>query len=94
MHDLKRDGRRTEALPGGGRELAVWAFGLLCGVGIAAADEALLLPFSLALALAGGLPLAGLALRQLLRPRRRVVVWEESYGRRIGGPLAGRPHER
>jgi hypothetical protein len=29
------------------------------------------------LVLAGGLPLLGLALRRLLRPRRRAVVWQE-----------------
>ena len=36
--------------------------------GAAAADQALLLPFGLALALAGGLPLIGLGFRRLLRP--------------------------
>jgi hypothetical protein len=55
---------------------ALWALGLLCGLGAAAASEAFLLPFSLVLALAGGLPLAWLGLRWLLRSRRPVVVWE------------------
>ena len=61
----------------GGRDISAWALGLLCGFGEAAAHEALQLPLGLALALASGLPLLGLALRQVLRPRRRAVVWEE-----------------
>jgi hypothetical protein len=57
--------------------VSVWAFGLLCGLGAAAANDALLLPFGLALALAGGLPLLAFALARLRRQRRRAVVWEE-----------------
>lgn len=57
------------------RELSVWALGLICGLGAAAANQTL--PLGLALALAGFLPLLGLALLRLLRPRRRAVVWEE-----------------
>ncbi len=72
----KRGSRRAAAEACGGRELGLWALGLLCGLGAAAASEALLLPFSLVLALAGGLPLAWLGLHWLLRSRRRVVVWE------------------
>ena len=60
-----------------GRDLLLWALGLLSGLAAAAANEALRLPFPVALALAVGLPLAGLVLARLLRPRRRVVVWEE-----------------
>jgi hypothetical protein len=68
--------RRAATGAGGARELAVWSLGLLCGLGTAPASETLLLPFGVALALAGGLPLAWVALRHLLRPRRRVLVWE------------------
>ncbi len=73
--DVRERNRRRQT--NGGRELAVWSAGLLCGLGAAAANQALLLPFALALALAGGLPLIGLVLRRLLRPRRRAVVWQE-----------------
>ena len=73
--DVRVAGQRRRA--GGGRELALWSAGLLCGLGAAAANQALLLPLGLALVLAGGLPLAGLALRSLLRQRPRAVVWEE-----------------
>jgi len=59
-------------LAGDGRELAMWSAGLLCGLGVAAANQALL---PLTLALAGGLPVVTLALRRLRRPR--AVVWEE-----------------
>ncbi len=77
QQDCRSSGRnRAGAGPRDGRELALWALGLMCGLGAAAASEAFLLPFSLVLALAGGLPLAWLGLRWLLRPRRRVVVWE------------------
>lgn len=71
-------GRGWHRTRGGGRELSVWALGLLCGLGAAAANEALLLPLGLALALAAGLSLLGFALARLLRPRRRAVVWEEA----------------
>jgi hypothetical protein len=73
--DIRARNRRCQT--NGGRELAVWSAGLLCGLGGAAANQALLLPLGLALALAGGLPLIGLALRWLLRPRPRAVVWQE-----------------
>jgi hypothetical protein len=73
--DIRVRNRRCQT--NSGRELAVWSAGLLCGLGAAAASQALLLPFGLALVLAGGLPLLGLALRRLLRPRRRAVVWQE-----------------
>ncbi len=69
--------RSRRGQTGRGRELAMWSLGLLCGLGAAAANQALLLPIGLALALAGGLPLVGLALRHLLRPRPRAVVWQE-----------------
>ena len=72
--DIRVRSRRNQT---GGRELAVWSLGLLCGLGAAAANQALLLPLGLALALAGGLPLIRLALRRLLRPRPRAVVWQE-----------------
>ncbi len=81
MNDRQRISRRARTGARDGRELAVWTLGLLCGLGAAAASEALLLPFGLALALAGSLPLAALGLRWLLRPRRRAVVWEEASWR-------------
>ena len=55
----------------------MWSAGLLCGLGAAAANQALLPPLGFALALAGGLPLTALVLRRLCRPRPRAVVWEE-----------------
>ncbi len=85
MQNMHRISRHVSHQAGtgarGGRELAVWTLGLLCGLGAAAASEALLLPFGLALALAASLPLAALGLRWLLRPRRRAVVWEEASWR-------------
>ena len=59
------------------REVLVWALGLLCGLGAAAVNDSLPLPFGLGLALTGGVPLLGFVLTRLLRPRRRAVVWEE-----------------
>lgn len=78
MQDRIRGEARTDA---GGGDLAGWAFGVLCGLGAAAANEAVVLSVSLALALAGGLPLAALALRRLARRRSRAVVWEASWRR-------------
>lgn len=72
--DVRARNRRSQT---GGRELAVWSLGLLCGLAAAAANQALLLPIGVALALAGGLPLIGLGLCRLLRPRPRAVVWQE-----------------
>jgi hypothetical protein len=72
----RRDGKGGTA--GGHGLVAVWSLGLLCGLAAAAANEAVLLPLGLTLALAGGLPLLGLVLGRLLRPRRRAVVWEEA----------------
>ena len=78
MDEWMRGGReRAGEWADAGREVSVWALGLACGLGTAAATEAFLLPVGLALALAGGLPLLGLVLGRLLRPRRRAVVWEE-----------------
>ena len=68
---------RNWRAPAGGRDLAGWALGLACGIGASAADEALLLPLAVSLALGGALPLAWLALSRMQRTRRRAVVWEE-----------------
>ena len=72
-----RGWHRGGAGMGGQREVLVWSLGLLCGLGAAAVNDSRLLPFGLALGLAGGLPLLGFVLARLLRPRRRAVVWEE-----------------
>jgi hypothetical protein len=53
----------------------MWAAGLLCGLLVAAAGQALLLPIGTAVALAGGVALTALGLRRALRPR--AVVWQE-----------------
>ena len=76
MQDHQWSRHRTGSAAGGGY-VAVWGGGLLCGTAVTAAADALRLSFVYSLALAGGLPLAAVALQRLLRPRRRAVVWEE-----------------
>ena len=77
MKGRMQAGYRAAAGAGGGHDLSMWMLGLLCGLGAAAANEALLLPSGLVLGLAGGLPLLGWIVRRLLRPRRRALVWQE-----------------
>jgi hypothetical protein len=62
----------------GAREAAVWMLGVCCGVAATAAGDAALLPCGAVVGLAGAAPLMAVALGHLLRPRRRVVVWEEA----------------
>ncbi|CAH2599874.1 conserved protein of unknown function [Rhodovastum atsumiense] len=61
----------------GHREWAVWALGLLCGLGTAAAEDALVLPLGVALAGVLGLPLAVIVVRRLCLSRRRALVWQD-----------------
>jgi hypothetical protein len=68
----------------GAREATVWMLGLCCGVWVSAVDDAATLPDGAVLALAFGPPIAAWAIRRLLRPRRRAVVWEELRGRAPG----------
>ena len=76
--DMMRRQGRGQGRAGTGREAAVWALGVLCGLGVAAAGDSLLLPAGLVLAVGGAAPLLWMALRMALRPRPRVVVWQEA----------------
>ena len=59
------------------RDWAVWALGLVCGLGVAAFSETASLLVPTVLLAAGTLPLGIATLRRFLQPRRRVLVWEE-----------------
>lgn len=60
-----------------GPSWGIWAFGLLCGLGIATLGEAAMVPLPSALAVVSALLLGAAALRRALLARHRVLVWEE-----------------